>query len=114
MSDVQVSDRRAHGFQRRGTARWVEAAEQCVFPGPPHPPRSKAISEKVELDVRIRSCAISVLAVDDLGFCRMQFQAALCQARLKFGLEGLGFLLVPAVNQSIISIPTPREVHVRT
>jgi hypothetical protein len=43
----------------------------------------------------------------------MQFQAALCQARLKFGLEGLGFLLVPEVNQSIISIPTPRKVRVR-
>src|SRR5712664_4386763 len=81
MSDVQVSDRRAHGFQRRGTDRWVEAAEQCVFLGPPHPPRSKAISEKVELNARIRSSATPVLAVDDLGLCRMQLQAALCQTR---------------------------------
>jgi hypothetical protein len=113
MSDVQVSDRRAHGFQRRGTDRWVEAAEQCVFPGPPHPPRSKAISEKVELNVRIRSSATPVLAVDDLGLCRMQLQAALCQTRLKFDLEGLGFLLASAVNQPVISIPTPRKVRVR-
>src|SRR6478736_2906403 len=49
----------------------------------------------------------------DLGFCRMKLQAALCQARLKFGLKGLGFLLVLAVNQSIISIPTPRKVWMR-
>src|SRR5947207_1164993 len=75
--------------------------------------RPKTVSEKVELDVRIRSFAIAVLAVDDLGFCWMQLQAALCQARLKFSLEGLGFLLVPAVNQSIIRIPTPRKVRVR-
>src|SRR5258707_11687992 len=54
MSDAQVPDRPAHGFQRRGTDRWVEATEQCVVPGPPDPSRSKAISEKVELDVRIR------------------------------------------------------------
>src|SRR3989475_5587095 len=93
MSDAQVPDRRAHGFQRRGTDRWVEATEQCVVPGPLDPSWSKAISEKVELDVRIRSSATPVLAVDDLGLCRMQFQAALCQARLKFELEGLGFLL---------------------
>jgi hypothetical protein len=43
----------------------------------------------------------------------MQLQAALCQASLKFGLEGLGFSLVPGVNQSIISKPTPRKVLVR-
>src|SRR6266446_5246604 len=113
MSEIQFPDRRPHGFQRCGADRWVKSTEQFVVTGPPDHSRPKAVSEKVELDVRIRSCAISVLAVDDLGFCRMQFQAALCQARLKFGLEGLGFLLVPAVNQSIISIPTPRKVRVR-
>jgi hypothetical protein len=57
------------------------------------PSRSKAISEKVELDVRMRSSATPVLAVDDLGLCRMQLQAALCQTRLEFDLESLGFLL---------------------
>src|SRR5258708_15191499 len=113
MSDAQVPDRRAHGFQRRGTDRWVEATEQCVVPGPPDPSRSKAISEKVELDVRIRSSATPVLAVDDLGLCRMQLQAALCQTRLKFDLESLGFLLASAVNQPVISIPTPRQDRMR-
>src|SRR5262249_36632465 len=84
-----------------------------IVPGTPDHSRPKTVFENVELDVRIRSFAIPILAVDDLGFCRMQLQAALCQARLKFGLEGLGFLLVPAVNQSIIRIPTPRKVRVR-
>jgi hypothetical protein len=32
---------------------------------------------------------------------------------LKFDLEGLGFLLASAVNQPVISIPTPRKVWVR-
>src|ERR1700750_1149180 len=113
VSDVQFPDLRPHGFQRRGTDRRVEPTEQHVVPGTPDRPRSKAISEKIELDVRIRPFAISVLAVDDLGFGWMQFQAALYQARLKFGLEGVGFLLVAAVNQSVIRIPKPRKVRVR-
>ena len=72
----------------------------------------KAVPEEVKFDVRILAFALPVLAVDDLGFRRMHLQAALCQASLKLGLEGLGFLLVPAVNQSIIRIPTPRKVGV--
>ena len=43
----------------------------------------------------------------------MHLQAALCQPCLKLGLEGLRFLLVPAVHQPIVCIPTPREVGVR-
>jgi hypothetical protein len=43
----------------------------------------------------------------------MHFQAAFRQARLKLCLEGLRFLLVPAVYQSVICIPTPRKVRVR-
>jgi hypothetical protein len=42
--------------------------------------------------------ALSVLAVDDLGFRRMHFETALCQACLKCGLDDLGFMLDPAVN----------------
>jgi hypothetical protein len=37
----------------------------------------------------------------------MHFQAALCQALLKLCLESLSFLLVPAVDQPIVCIPTP-------
>src|SRR5215831_4579822 len=113
MSEVQFPNRRPHGFQRRGADRGVKSTEQFIVPGTPDHSRPKTVSEKVELDIRIRSFAIAILAVDDLGFCRMQLQAALCQTRLKFGLDGLGFLLVPAVNQSIIRIPTPRKVRVR-
>src|SRR5260370_37210181 len=43
----------------------------------------------------------------------MQLQAALCQTRLKFDLESLGFLLASAVNQRGSSIPTPRKVRMR-
>ena len=56
--------------------------------------------------------ALYVLAVGDLGFRRVHLKPALCQARLELDLEGLGFLLGPAVDQSIIRIPTPREVGV--
>ena len=57
--------------------------------------------------------ATPVLAVNDLGFRRVQFQATDCEASLKIGLEGLRFLLGPAVNQPVIRIPTPRKVWVR-
>ena len=54
-----------------------------------------------------------VLAVDDLGFRRMQVQLAFCQSGLKFVLDGFCFSLAPAVYQSIIGIPTPGKVGVR-
>jgi hypothetical protein len=73
---------------------------------------SKAVPEKVKFDVRVLAFPLPVFAVNDLGFCRMQFQAALHEAGLKFGLESLCFLLAPAVDQPIIGIPTPREIWV--
>jgi len=41
----------------------------------------------------------------------MHFQAALHQPGLKLSFESLRFLLVTAVHQSIVRIPTPREVR---
>jgi len=69
----------------------------------------KAVSEEVELNVRIRTFALPVPTVDDLGFRRMHFQAALCQAALEALPGELSFLLVPAVDQPIVCIPTPME-----
>jgi hypothetical protein len=43
----------------------------------------------------------------------MHLQAALRQPCLKLRLESLSFLLVPAVDQPIVCIPTPRKVWVR-
>ena len=34
------------------------------------------------------------------------------QTGLKVGLEGFGFSLRPAVNQSVICIPTPKQVGI--
>jgi hypothetical protein len=42
----------------------------------------------------------------------MQLQTAFRQARLKISLQGFSFLLRPAVNQSVICIPTPKEVGI--
>src|SRR6202008_758369 len=53
-----------------------------------------------------------VLAVNDPGFRRMHFQVAFCQPRLKLCFECQRFLLVPAVDQPIVCIPTPREIWV--
>ena len=99
-------------FSAEGLTAGCEAAEQFLVPRAPDQPRPEAVSEEVKLDVRILPFALSVLAVDDLGFRRMHLQAALRQASLKLGLEGFGFLLGPAVHQPVIRIPTPREVGV--
>jgi hypothetical protein len=64
------------------------------------------------LNVRIRAFAFPVFAADDLGFRRMHFEAAFRQTGLKLCLEGLRFLLVPTMDQSIVCIPTPRKVGV--
>jgi hypothetical protein len=66
------------------------------------------------LYIRIRTFSLLIFAVDDLGFRRVHLQAAFRQAGLKLCLEGLCFLLVPAVNQPVIRIPTPQKVRVRT
>src|SRR5437667_10926145 len=59
----------------------------------------------------VHAFAFLVLAVDDFGFRRMHLQVALRQASLKLRLERLCFLLVTAVHQSVVRIPTPREVR---
>src|SRR5437773_3729850 len=92
MSKVQLPNRRPHGLQRRDADRGIEAAEQHVVPAPPHQTGPKAVAEEIKLNVRIRSFTFTVLAVDDLGFGRMQLQAARCQASVKFGLEGYRFV----------------------
>jgi hypothetical protein len=70
------------------------------------------ISEEVKRDIRIPPLALTILAIDDLGFGGMHLQAAFCQAGLKFDLEGLRFQLTATVHQPVVCIPTPWEVGV--
>ena len=82
-----------------------------MIPETSHQTRPKAVPKEVKFDVRILAFALPVFAVDDLGFRRMHLQATLRQAGLKLHFESLRFLLVTAVHQSIIRIPTPREIR---
>src|SRR5215467_5385838 len=82
----------------------------CIQAKRRHPPGPELISEEVKLYVRIRSSTPVVLAIDDLGLCRMHLKSARLQPRSKLGPNGLCFLLGPAVHQSVVSIPTPRKV----
>src|SRR3984893_14982073 len=68
LSDVQVPDRRPHGFQCRRTDRGCEAAKQFPVSRAPDQPRSESVAEEVEPDVRICPFALSILAVDDLSW----------------------------------------------
>ncbi len=48
-----------------------------------------------------------ILAVDNLGLCRMHLKSARCQPRTQLHLEGFGLLLALAVNKTIVGISTP-------
>jgi len=62
--------------------------------------------------LRIASLATAVLAVNDLGLCRMHLQTAFGQTKLKLGHDDLRLLLAPAMHQSVVCIPTPRKLRV--
>src|SRR5208337_2424992 len=111
-SDIQVPYLLPHRLQRRGAHRGIEATEHFRVPRAFDPPGSKAISEEVKCDVRMRSLSTVVFAVDDFGFGRMHLQAALRQAGLQLGHHGFRFSPAPTVHETIVSIPTPREVGV--
>jgi hypothetical protein len=112
MAKIQLPNRRPHRFHRQAAHCGIESAEQRFVSKASNQTGPEAVSKKVKLDIWKFAPTLSVFAVDDLSFCRMQFQTALCQADLKFGFESFCFLRAPAVNQPIIGIPTPREVWV--
>src|SRR6266446_11010293 len=70
---IQVPNHRPHGLHRRGADCGVKAAEQCVISETPNQTGPKAVPEEIELNIRIRASTLAVLAVNDLGFGRMQF-----------------------------------------
>src|SRR5664279_5554108 len=72
MTNIQVPNRQPHGFHRRGADCRIESAEQRFIPETLNQTGPKAVPKEVKLDVRIGAFALSVFAVDDLGFCRMQ------------------------------------------
>src|ERR1700751_502739 len=112
MSDAPFPALCSHGFKCRRAAGRVAATEQRLVPGFLNQSWPKAVAEEIKLDVRILSFALSVLAVDDLGFRRMHFQTTLRQTCLKRSHEGLGPLLVSTVNKTVIGIPTPGKVGI--
>jgi hypothetical protein len=98
MSKVQFPNRLPHRFHRRLAHCGIESAEQRVGPKASNQTGPEAVSEKVELDIRILAPALAVFAVDNFGFRRMHLQAALREASLKFSLESLCFVLTPTVD----------------
>src|ERR1017187_3079958 len=86
-TNVQLPDRRSHGFERRDTDRRIKSAEQCVIPDTFHQTRPKTVPKEVKFDVRIGTFSLPVFAINDLSFRRMQFQVALRQSDLKRDFE---------------------------
>src|ERR1022692_5127189 len=81
-TDVQLPDRRSHGFECRDTDRRIESTEQCVIPDTFHQTGPKTVPKEVKFDVRIGTFSLPVFAINDLSFRRMQFQVALRQSDL--------------------------------
>src|SRR6186713_2666559 len=94
-TNAQFPDRGPHGSHRRGTDGGIEPAKQLTL-GVPDQTGSKAVPEELKLDIRISARTRPVLAVDNPGLDRMQFQMALRQPCLKFRPESVCFLLAPA------------------
>ena len=111
-TDVQLPNRLSHGLHCRGADCRIESAKQCVIPDTFHQTRPKTVPKKVKFDVRIGTFSLPVFAINDLRFRRMQFQVALRQSTLKGGFKGRGLGLGAAMDQPVISIPTPWELRV--
>jgi hypothetical protein len=97
-------------FSAAGLTAGLNPQNRCLSDGSMVQRGRKQYPRKSKLDVLITALSVLVLAVNDPGFGGMRLQLALCQSRLKRGLEGFGFLLTPTVHQSVIRIPTPRQV----
>src|ERR1700745_2389971 len=110
---VQAFDRRPHRLQRRGADRRRVATEELVLLCIRHPSRPELIPEEVEHDIRIFPPASLILAVDDLGLCRMHLKPACCQSRAKLRHKGFSLLFTPAVHKTVVSISTPWKVRMR-
>ena len=72
----------------------------------------KRIAKKVELLVRVVSSSIIILAVDNLRLLRMKLQPAFLQPCGYCRSNFLGFLLCPAVHNSIIGVALKRQVRI--
>jgi hypothetical protein len=110
---VQAFDRRPHRLQLRGADRRRVATEELVLLCIRHPSRPVLIPEEVEHDIRVFPPASLILAVDDLGLCRMHLEPAYRQSRVKLRHEGFSLLFTPAMHKSIVSISTPWKVRMR-
>jgi hypothetical protein len=108
MFKSRIIDRMA--FSAAGLTAGLNPQNRCLSDGSMVQRGRKQYPRKSKLDVLITALSVLVLAVNDPGFGGMRLQLALCQSRLKRGLEGFGFLLTPTVHQSVIRIPTPRQV----
>lgn len=62
----------------------------------------------IELLPRVRAFAPVIFAVDNLRLVGMHLQTTLRKAPLKTGLDGHRLTLTHAVNQPVVSVPTPR------
>ena len=99
-------------FSAGSTDGWREAAENLGGPRVFSPPPPKTVPEEVKLDVRVAAPSVAVLAVNDLGLGRMDFEPTLRQSSLERAHYQARFLFAPAVHKAVVRIPAPREFRV--
>lgn len=72
------------------------------------PPRAEGVAQKVELGFRVITSPVVILAVDNAGLIRVDFQSTLCQPFLQVVVEFLCILQAAAVRYSIVGIASKR------
>ena len=113
ISIVQPTRHRAHVFQSFRTDRRAKAHKQTVPFAILDQPRPESEPEKVERRVRILFFPSDVLAINNLRFVRMHFQAALCKPGLQRRHDGLRLGFGFAMDQPVICITAPWSVGKR-
>jgi hypothetical protein len=105
-----VADGLAYRFGCFGTDRRQETDEE-LSPPVLRSSRVEGVPEEVELDILVRSPAVIILAVDDLGLHWMKLQTALCQACPDDIEHKPRLLLTPAVDNRVVSVPLERDAR---
>ena len=96
-----------HGFGSPGTDRWRDV-DKVLPPAIPGPSRAKRIPQKIKALLSIRPLTVCILAINNLGLGRMQFQGALRQSLRNAGLELVGLPFTCAMHEEV---SRPGESH---
>jgi hypothetical protein len=72
---------------------------------------TKRVPQKIKLDDIVFLLSVDILAIDDLGLIRMQFQTAFFQSALKSSVQVFCLFETATMDQCIICISAERQLR---